>query len=185
MDLLTPNNEGLYWVRVPQQQEGGLRWKDRWLRPAPLKQEKRAVPPVDELRLQRIKNKTAPRQGVWEVGFRYAPYPVQEGKEERPFYPSIFLCVDGHSGLVLGTQVLEPWNLPSAFQQVFLDLLESSRVLPKQVLSNRPEVLDFLKSIAGRIGFGLASSKKLAALEDAFDSMYKMMQGSSKRSPGS
>jgi hypothetical protein len=75
--------------------------------------------------------------------------------------------------------------LPSAFQQVFLDLLESSRVLPKQVLSNRPEVLDLLGPVAGRIGFELASSKKLAALEEAFDSMYKMMQGNSKRSPGS
>jgi hypothetical protein len=185
MDLLTPNNEGLYWVRVPEQQQGGLKWKDRWLRPAPLRQEKRAAPPVDELRLQRIKNKTGPRQGVWEVGLSFAPYPVQEQKEERPFYPYVFLCVDGELGLVLGTQILEPWNLPSAFQQVFLDLLESSRVLPKQVLSNRPELLDLLGPVAGRIGFELASSKKLAALEEAFDSMYKMMQGSSKRSPGS
>jgi hypothetical protein len=182
MDLLTPDNEGLYWVRVPEQQEGGLVWKDRWLRPAPLKQEKRAVPPVDELRLQRIKNKTGPRQGVWEVGFCYAPYPVQEGKEERPFYPYVFLCLDGHSGLILGTQVLEPWNLPSALQQVFLDLLERSGVLPKQVLANQPEVLEFLDPIAGKIGLKLATAKKLAALEEAFDSMYKMMQGGSKRS---
>lgn len=185
MDLLTPNNEGLYWVRVPEHREGGLRWKDRWLQPTLVKQEKRVAPPVDELRLRRIKNKTGPRQGFWEVGLSFAPYPVQEKKEERPFYPYIFLCVDGQCGLALGTQVLEPWNLPSAFQQAFLNLLESSGVLPKQVLVNRPEVLDFLEPIAGKIGFELASSKKLAALEEAFDSMYKMMKGGPERRPRS
>jgi hypothetical protein len=174
-DLLKPPREGLYLVRVPEQEGAMVRWSDRWLAPAPLRAAASATPPIDELRVQRIKHAATVRQGIWEADLFLSPTPVQENKGQRPYYPYMFLWVDRRSGMVLAPHLAAPDQRAAEFPQHFLTLVEQARALPQEVCVLTQEALDLLEPITSRLGVKLRRSRRLGALEDARNSFMSYL----------
>lgn len=169
-DLLTSPKENLYLVRVPEKEGESLRWRDEWLEPPPLEKVEFVTKPIDDVRLQRIKNIVSRQQRIWEVDFFYFPGAVEEG--ERPYYPYAFLCVDHHSGLVLNTDLASPLEYRSEFQKQFLNFVENIKFLPKEVLVRKEEAFKLLEPITSGLEVKLRLVKTLEALEEARTSMF-------------
>ena len=107
-DILDPPRTNRYLVRVPSKAHDGYKWEDKWLEPKPLEEEPEfVVPPMDEVRLQRIKKGIKRRGGSWEIDFFFAPAPVKEGGD-KPYYPYAILCVDSYQGIVLNANMVKP-----------------------------------------------------------------------------
>lgn len=175
-DLLKPPREGLYLVRVPQHDRATPYWSDQWLAPAPWTHEQPAAPPIDELRIQRIKHSASARQGTWEADFFLSPSPIQEHKDERPYYPYMFLWVDRRTGMVLPPQLVAPDQYAAEFQNHFLSLLEQAHVIPQEVCILKQEALELLDPIAQQLGIKLRRSRRLGALEEARTSFMGFMR---------
>ena len=173
-NLLVPPREGQYLVRVAQPDQAG-RWADRWLAPAPLPEPAAMVPPVDELRIQRITQAITARQGVWEADFFLAPTPIQESKGQRPDYPYTFLWVDRRSGMVLPPHLAAPDRRAAEFPQHFLTLVEQAATLPQEVCVVSQEARELLEPITSRLGVKLRRSQRLGALEAARDSLMDFL----------
>jgi hypothetical protein len=74
-------------VRVPSIQEEQITWEDVWQEIPLLKPAAIQVPPVDELRLKKLKKEARRLGGVWEGDYFFSPAVIQEGG--RPYYPQL------------------------------------------------------------------------------------------------
>jgi hypothetical protein len=174
--LLIPPQEGQYLVRVPEQRADGLYWSDQWLAPAPIKPAEVPQPRADQLRIQRIKQTITTRKGAWETDYFRAPTPIQEHKGERPYYPYMSLWVDHTSGMILHTDVIPTADYQATFQQQFLDLIEQTGFIPKELYVKLPEAQALLESITKPLGIKLKTARALPMLDEAHNSLFSYFQ---------
>jgi hypothetical protein len=169
--LLDPPEEGLYLVRVPVQSAAGLIWNDKWLAPKELPARPRAIPEIDEPRLQRIKKSIKVRQGVWEGDFFLAPTPIQEVKGERPYYPYTMMWVDRSSRMVFPPEIASPSQYRAAWPNHFLSVIEQAQGMPREIHVSQQETYDLIEPIASSLSIKLKRNQRLSALEDVRDSL--------------
>lgn len=93
------NPEGLfskkncYFVRVSDEKNGKLEWKDAWLKPLPYTMDTGRQKKLDLENLQSIKEHTQLSNMVWELDTFYMHRAFQKKKGEKPFYPPYsFMC---------------------------------------------------------------------------------------------
>jgi len=142
----------------------------------PCKKGEIIVEPIDEVRLEKIKRRIPNRQGVWEVDYFYYPSPIRD-KEERPYYPYITLWVDQHSGFILSHHLDKPTECMSEFQRNFFKLAEKKKILPREILVKKEEILKLFEPIASELGINIRRVKKLEMLEEAQASMRQFNAG--------
>lgn len=167
--LLRAPKENHYLVRVQKKEGEKLIWTDEWLKPIPLGKAEIVAEPIDEIRLQKLKN--IPRgQGIWEIDYSHFPGVVKEG--ERPYYPYVILVVDYHSGLILTFHIAPPAKYGSEFINRILNFIETNRILPKEVLVKKEEAFKLFEPITSRLEIKLRQVKTLEAIESARESMF-------------
>jgi hypothetical protein len=166
-DLLTPPNPGQYLVRVPETAPSGVTWSDQWLAPATMLRPIAAAPKIDEARVRRIKQTIKRRQGIWEADLFPAPTPVQEQKDQRPYYPYMALFVDHHSGMVLPSHIASHESYRAEFQNHLLNLFEQAGFLPKEIRVLSQEVVALLEPLTDLLDIKLRRAKRLDMLEEA------------------
>lgn len=175
--LFDPPNDEIWFVRVPEETEEGLSWRDAWLEPAPLEEEELPDVPLDELRLARLKKATPLMQAVWEMDFFLSPTPVQDEKGERPYYPYMIMTVDHGSGFIFGTDLASPETYLAEFSERFLALAERLERLPAEVWVKKEEAYDLLEPFTSRLGIDLYLVDYLEALEEAQAALGRFMGG--------
>ena len=128
-------------------------WRDEWsvLRPPALPAEDHRV---DTDRLQSISGSTPMGTAVWEVTASYIPTGVQDGRDTRPYLPTLVMVVEGGSGLILTVRMLG--RVPAAErQESVLELLEQVDRLPGAVVCDREDTAALLAPITGALDIGL------------------------------
>lgn len=135
--------EGSYLVRSTVDGQ----WAETWQEPEP-QEEDLPVEPIDELRVQRIKNAQFRRKGVWEIDSFYVPAAVSE---VRPYYPYLFVIVSPRHAKPIHMALGSPEDHVTRFQDAFLAALEKGRVLPTEVQVERAGIERLLEPIAGRL----------------------------------
>ncbi len=131
-------------------------WRDHWetfrLPPAP--------PPVadypDVERLRRLTESKPKAPWTWELGVFYVHTPVQEGKGQRPYYPTMTLLVDGDSTLILGLNVLEEVPSTKERQDALVELLEAEDMLPEALAVDSARTAQLVESVAESLGVELS-----------------------------
>lgn len=174
--LFDPPNEELWFVRVPEETEEGLSWRDAWLEPALLEEEELPTVPVDELRLARIKKVAQPTENIWEMDFALAPTPVQDKQGERPHYPYQTLTVDHTSGFIFDTHLASPETYLEEFPERFLALTERLKGLPVEIWVKREYAYDLLEPFTSRLGIELYLVDELESLEEARSAFRQFME---------
>ena len=144
-------------------QERTGQWRDRWLTPAPLAKPVPLPVPLDEVRLQRIKNAIQAYPGTWEVDGFYMTDAVDG--DDRPYYPHMLLCVDHDSGFILGTTLANPATWPSEFVEAVLNGIEQSKFIPAKLLLRKEDLRVLFEPLAARLGIQLEITKKLPAVD--------------------
>jgi hypothetical protein len=152
---------------------GALSWRDEWRAATPLLQTPVPAYPVDEVRLQRIKNIFRSSDGIWEINAFYTPSPI--AGDDRPYYPYTFLCVDHDSGMILDTTLAEPSKWPSEFPNALLKTIESTKLMPSTLWLGNGPLLELLEPLAARLGIEAIAAKKLPSLADAKRELLKFL----------
>ncbi len=169
--MLAPPKENHYLVRGPEKEGEGLRWKEKWLEPSPLEGAEIVAEPVDEARLERIRETASRSRGIWEADFFYFPGGAEGG--ERPYFPLSFLLVDHRSGLILNAHLAGPPDYGSEFIEKFLSTIESTGRLPEEVLVKKGEVFKLLEPVTSRLEVKLGKVRRLISLEEARAGMFE------------
>jgi hypothetical protein len=140
-------------------------WREEWMKLPILEKQEIEIPPIDEVRLQRIKKMASHKPFIWEGDLFYALLTIH--KEGRPYFPFLSLWVDHQSGYILKGELLEHLEYRANFQEQFLRLIESVRILPQEVRVKREEVFKLLEPITAKLEVKLMLVQKLPALEEA------------------
>jgi hypothetical protein len=169
-ELLVHPSMDHYFVRVPDKPGENIIWKDKWLKPSPLKMEDIPAISVEKTTLSRLKKARLQRKGIWEFDFFYVPTVLQE-KEERPYYPYMSLLVDHDSSFILNFQLEKEADCKSTFPVKFADFIERAKVMPDELLVKRLDVYGIMEPLSSELGIEINMVESLPALEYAQKSM--------------
>jgi len=171
-NILAPPKRSQYLVRVPREAKDGWHWTDKWMGPEPTKELKIMAPPINEIRLQKLKKNVTRRGGVWEADFFFSPTPVKEGKE-KPYYPYAALYVDKRSGIILHVDMIRPEEHMTGFPNSLMELIEKAQMKPSEILVRREEASELLKLITSKLNIKLRLVERLEVLEYVQASMFQ------------
>lgn len=176
--LLVPRQQNHYFVRVPSRIGREIVWKDEWLVPAPVNEERLPSESVDEIRIRRIMSKSLKQQGTLEIDWFLTPAPVQEKKDERPFYPDAVVLIEHSSGMVADLQLTNRPERRKTVQEAFLHHIETSKLIPKKVLVRKEEVLKILEPLASGLNVSIDVIEKLGHMDNFKDGLFHQIIGS-------
>lgn len=161
-EMLVPPSASEILVRVPLK-ENGLKWRDEWLEPLEMDEEEIMVGGVDEnvlKDLQKLK-----RHGIWEADFFYFHEAVQDGPEERPYFPYVILWAERDTGLILNTEVVNPKEWASVFSIQVQENIENTGSLPTEIIVKKKELFTFLEPMASKLGIKLTLASNLKLID--------------------
>ena len=164
-DWFNPPSRNHCLVRMADQTGISFHWREEWMKLPILEKQEIEIPPIDEVRLQRIKKMASHKPFIWEGDLFYALLTIH--KEGRPYFPFLSLWVDHQSGYILKGELLEHLEYRANFQEQFLRLIESVRILPQEVRIKKEEVFKLLEPITAKLEVKLMLVQKLPALEEA------------------
>jgi hypothetical protein len=164
-----------YLVRMAEEKNGRVSWKDEWRKPSlPEKKEQGFYKPVDEVRIQKLKKTVKSAPAIWEIDFFYAPTPVLEG--ERPFFPYAIMIIDHDTGFILDMHLAETRSYQKEFLEKFLNCIETTSVIPLEILARKEEAVKLLEIYASRLNIRLSRVKKLQNIDHARREMAKHLR---------
>jgi hypothetical protein len=168
----TPAGQQMLFANLKQ--NNTWQWRDQWLQPAPIPEPVSRAIPLDEVRLQRIKNISQSHAGTWEIDGYYASEAVDG--DERPFFPYMMLCADHDSGFILGTVLAKPSTWECEFVEALLSAIEQSKLFPEKLSLRKEELRGLFEPLATRLGIRVEITKKLPAVDRAKREFSKFMK---------
>jgi hypothetical protein len=173
--LFRAPDKNQYLIRVAEEKNGRVSWKDKWRKPSLLeKKDQGFYKPVDEVRIQRLKKTVKSTHAIWEIDFFYAPTPVLEG--ERPFFPYAIMIIDHDTGFILDMHLAETRSYQEEFLDQFLNCIETTSVIPLEILARKEEAVKLLETYASRLNIRLSRVKKLQNIDHARREMAKHLR---------
>ncbi len=172
--LLAPDEES-YLIRVAHREGGTHVWEDEVIE----------VPPPEPVLIQIEMDPGAleslerlPQSGhEFEMDFFMFPTLIQGEKGARPVFPYMLLSVDAGSGMVLGTELLEPVpSLETMWGSVPLAVagqLAGLGLRPEQVTVGSELLFGLLQPLAESSRFELKRSHYLPALDEAKAALFE------------
>lgn len=173
--LLGDPTAGHHLVRVCKISAGREEWHDEIL-PSPSPQKASPTVPVNEVGIARLHRQTKRRAGDWKIGYCYAPMPVQEHPDQRPYFLRLLGIVDAESGFVLSIQLEAPDKHLPVFRDLILSCLEEASQWPKRLLVNHDDAAALAAPIAAGLGLSLKRVRDLPGFAAAFDGMIATMR---------
>jgi hypothetical protein len=177
--LLVPEDESTYLVRVSHQEGGTRVWEDTVME----------VPPPEPVSIQIEMNSEAlesleslPQSGhEFEMDLFMFPAPIQGEKGDRPVFPYMLLVVDAGSGMVVGTELLEPVpSLEAMWGSVPLAVtrqLAGLGIRPERLTVGSELLFGLLQPLAESSRFELERSPFLPALHEAREALFEAFGG--------
>lgn len=157
----------------------GARWQEEW-REAPkvdLKGEADtdSIDPVREAELRMLQNRSGALGGRWELDIFALPMPIGE-RSERPHFPLCFLAVETEQGLIVGTNLTEPWRTFSQKQDEVILMLTKADQVPLEVRVKSDKVRRIVEPITSILGIRVRVTS-LPMVEQAKASLYEYFSG--------
>ena len=172
--ILEHPDERTFFVRVPEEQEGELTWSDQYLEAARPAREFASFEITDQLRLKKFLNTPRKKKGYWEVDTFLLPFPAQEKKGERPYYPKILLVLDSSTGLILRYESVKNMQEEGhRFIEAVLQLVEGEEsTLPSQIAVEREETYQLLSAACQQLKLPLVKVKSLQVMPEIREELF-------------
>lgn len=130
------------------------------------------VTPInDEQLVGQIKKAGKMGNVVLQTDLCYSPSPVQERKEDRPYYPRLFLLADKESGMIMDVEVYE--NKKEDTNIVINKLINFflDNGVPTKIQVQNNLLLAILTDLCKQTGIKLEKINQLDAVNDAVEEM--------------
>ena len=173
-EYLLPNpDEELILVRVPEQQNGNLVWRDE-IKPIPPPETPEIVFEIPVKLIDDQKKAPQSKGLVLEIDLFYAPMPVGE-KGKRPFIPKMLLITEAKRGLILGCELIKPEEtIPESIAKVPLHLIENLLKLkerPSEIHVSSGLLFEAFKTFTQQINVKLCQVDMLPTMDEAKESL--------------
>lgn len=175
-DLFMPATDQDYLVRV---NKNGT-WEDSVQRIA-LREEKIIDLLMNEEALEHL-HTLMPGKFILEIDFYMMEEPVQEKRNERPFFPFMFMLADHESGMILGVDMLTPLpTLEEMWSEIPAIVVEklADDLPPKEIHVKDDMLYLLLQPVAEEVGFNLKKQPRLKQIDRAKRELQKFTRSMS------
>jgi hypothetical protein len=177
--LLAPEDERSYLVRVAHQEGGTRVWEDTVME-VPLPSPVSIQIKMDPGALESLES--LPQSGhELEMDLFMFPAPIQGEKGDRPVFPYMLLTVDAGTGMVVGTELLEPLpSLEAMWGSVPLAVTQQLTGLglrPEKLTVDSELLFGLLQPLAEASRFELELAPFLPALHEAREALLEAFGG--------
>ncbi len=164
-----------YLVRVSQPSNGSLTWEDQMIHVSPPEPE--PIPLAINVQALKHLKQLSKRKVTIEIDFFLAPMPVQENRDDRPYFPYVLMVVEAQNGFILGTDMLQPEpSLEAMWGQApgyVVQLLAQAGIRPAIIKVRTNLLRNLLKPLVKELGFKLKQSPVLPTLDEAKGFMFQ------------
>ncbi len=169
------HREGPASAGTPVWEDGAPVWEDRVMEVPPPE----PLPIEIEIDPETLESLESLPQGGYEleIDLFMSPTPIQEEKEARPVLPYMLLFVEAESGMVLGTELLDPTpSLESMWGSVPLTVarqLARLEAIPREITVDSELLFTLLQPLAESSRLELKRSHYLPALQEAKEALFE------------
>jgi hypothetical protein len=125
---------------------------------------------LNEATLQLLRSRGGELSGCWELDIFILPIPIGNASG-RPYFPICFLAVERELGLIVDSNLTEPWQTLADRRKEVIRILERTGQLPQEIWVKSQGVKGIMKPIADALGIRLRVHS-LRLLEEARTSLY-------------
>jgi len=176
--LLEPSDGDSYLLRVPRREGETLVWEDTTTGVPPLD-----APPI-EVEMEASKmvalGRLPMRKAHLELDFFMLPAPVKD-TGDRPYFPYMLMVVDAESGMILGSELLQPFPSLEAMwgsiPEILVDRLTGMELLPEKISVDSDLLFALLEPLAEEAGFELELASSLPSLEAVREGLLETFGG--------
>lgn len=175
-DLLNDDEDNRIFTRFTTTEGNSTIWNEKWLAieftESKLQEYAWNLPEIQQAAL---KKKFKQGSAIWECALFYAPHPIQEYEDDRPYYPQFCMSLSQQSGLVLGHDVIDNANDTTLrLQQHLVTTIEGVGSLPSQVLVENELAYMILLPLCQKLNIQLDMISKLPMMEHVREAMLSM-----------
>ena len=165
--------EDTFLVRVPREEGPEITWEDQYLHVALPHEEYASFHVVDELLLKRTLSLGKERRGTWEVDTFYLPFPVQEKKDSRPYYPKVFLILDKTTGLILRHETIQDLQ-EDGYRCIhaIVELVSERGKIPARIAVERDETYFLLRDACLQLNIELEKVRGLEVMPEIREALF-------------
>ncbi len=174
--LLGENGEEdeVYLVRVAEEKDGKLAWRDEMKHIAPPESKQFPVKVSPET-INQLKAFPQNKKFVFEVDLFHSPTPVKE-RNSRPFFPKILMVAETNSLFILGVELMKPpediLEGHAEIARSLIKMLLNHSVLPKEIRVSSDLLFGLLKSFTQQLNVKLRQTNNLLAIKEAKEGMF-------------
>jgi hypothetical protein len=176
--LLEPSGGDRYLLRAPRRDGKTLLWEDTSIDVPPLD----AAPIEVEMEASKMEalGRLPMRKAHLELDFFMFPAPVKD-KGDRPYFPYMLMVVDAESGMILGSELIQPFPSMEAMwgsvPETLTDRLSGVELLPEKISVDSDLLFALLEPLAEEAGFELELAPSLPSLEAVREDLLETFGG--------
>ncbi|MFP4515022.1 MAG: DUF6930 domain-containing protein [Parcubacteria group bacterium] len=156
---------------VPEEKNKKIEWKYEYIEPEKyIKKEETSVINEEDERQARDLQKRYKKDKMieWQLDYFYSPNVAKDDDNSRPFFPYIFMVVNGLFANVLGTKLVkQDISKDSIFRNTLLELIEEANYIPNKFLVRRVELAQILQDLAKILDVEIVLTDNLDFLDEA------------------
>lgn len=175
LDLFEGVDENLVFTRYYRDGKWREEWRESEVSRGNESPETEAAELMSGVDLLLLRNSADKLNGSWEMDIFVLPVPIGR-PSSRPSFPLCFLAIERKQGLIVNTQITEPWLTLLQKRDTVIQMLKEVRPLPQDILVKSQKVKEILAPITGSLGINLRVGP-LSLLEEAKVSLSEHFSG--------
>jgi hypothetical protein len=112
----------------------------------------------NEMDIRRLKKNCRKSGSTWEIGAFYSADLVME---EIEFYPILLIIVDRGSGMIIGQQVLKPFEVDIDIQQYLIEFFTELKEYPREIFLESNKTSVYLSDLFELLGIKIQFADEL------------------------
>lgn len=175
LDLFDNVDEDLVFTRYYRGGEWREEWRSPELSPRDSSNGTEATEVIHEAELLLLRNSADELSGSWEMDIFILPIPIG-APSSKPYFPLFFLVVEGKQGLIIDSQMTEPWITLSQKRDTVIQILKRARQLPRNIKVKSENIREILEPVIGSLEISLLMGP-LPLLEEAKIGILRHVSG--------
>lgn len=167
-NLLNPGGNDDYLIRIPSKTKKGLVWKDKVMNIPLLSQVE--IPMAMNMATLRELSELPGSNNKLEIDVFTTFLYIQE-KNERPLVPYILLILDSETGMIVGTEMIDPLPTPEEMwgrvPAIIVEKLVSTGLRPESITVRKPILYSIFQSVCEELAVSLQLTQQMPIMDEA------------------
>lgn len=173
-ELINASETRKWFLRSPKKNRKKGLWTDGLIIPTVESRVEPVQLHVSELKIKQLKNNYRLLNTPIEFASFYGPEPVQDQKDERPYYPNFVIVVDRKKEFIIYSNTLKQEQYEKNLQGTFLEMIGQLERIPREVWIESEKAAKILQPLFKLLSIKLMKVDKLPV---ATNVRREMLQG--------